>query len=556
MTLLPIVVFGWYWAQLAVNVPKWDDHALKFYLLANEQEPTLWGKLYQLFKQHNEHRIVLDRLATWVDFNVFGKLNYLHLMVLGNATLLGVLWIFGKTFRNSLLHLSPIAFLLFNLASWENSFWGMAAVQNFGVVLWVVWAIYQLSFTKNLTGAIILAIIATMTSGNGLLIWPIGAVLLGLQQRFKPLIYWLVSTLIVIGLYFVGYEKPAGNPPDRGSITDLLKGWLAFNGAAGEVIPFGNPFTNSLLLGTILTIGLMAVGIWFLYKQLRAFQPLWRTDPASNRFGGPIQNFALGILAFILGTAMIVAWSRVGFGLETLITSRYKIYSLTLLCLGYVLALSLLRDRWKPIIAGIGLIGSVTIAGLSYLTFSDEVLWWRRWLLTNQQFNWTYLTNQPVSGIDPTTARWIDNAPAFYDRCLSTMFQPINQAVQPITLDTVYQAGGQFIIRSRTEQIQGAPQPSILHPDDGFTLMLQSEKRTYLNGALPTPAGNALTVLRRGIYPTRDLLATFPADEPDPGLYRLSLLQYQAATGTCVVVPTNRTVVVKPGGRTELKKNW
>ncbi len=544
LALLPIVAFWLCWGHLAVNVPKWDDHALKAYLFYSDQEATFTGKIYQLFRQHNEHRIVLDRFVTWLDFSLFGKLNYLHLMILGNLSLLGLLGVFGAVLaRKSLHYLPPIAFLLFNLSSWENAFWGMAALQNFSVVLFVIWAIYILSFTPAFTGAIILAILATLTSGNGILIWPIGAVLLGLQRRFRPLVFWGISAVIVIGLYFVGYEKPAGNPPARGSVIDLLKGWLAFNGAAGEVFPIGSAFTMCLILGGLLTVLLIASSIWMLTQQLKTQLP------------SPTQNFILGSLAFLLGTAAIVAWSRVGFGLDVLITSRYKIYSLTLLCVAYVFAITQLHGRGRQLAGVVGLFGSVAIAGLSYLTYADEVLWWRRWLLTNQ-YNWTYLSNIPVSGIDPTTARWVDNAPAYYDNCLSAIYQK-SSSDKPFPIDTVYETGGQFIVKTSDEKIASMPVPSLLIPDAGLTLLLQSDKRTYLYGALPSPANNALTALGRGIFPAKDMLATLPANEPEPGTYRLSVLQYDFWRTECVVHATNRTLTVNPStDPTQLKKNW
>ena len=566
---MPIVAFWLCWGHLAVNVPKWDDHALKAYLFYSEREATFTGKIYQLFRQHNEHRIVLDRFVTWLDYAVFGKLNYLHLMLLGNAGLLGLLGIFGAVLArgpamsslkkmSSLRYLPPIAFLLFNLSSWENAFWGMAALQNFSVVLFVLGAIYILSFTQNLTGAVILAILATLTSGNGILIWPIGAVLLGLQRRFRPLVFWGISAAVVIGLYFVGYEKPAGNPPSRGSIIDLLKGWLAFNGAAGEVFPVGSAFTICLLLGGLLTVVLLITSLWVLFNQFQA-ESQWRT-------GAPISAFFLGSVAFLLGTAAIVAWSRVGFGLDVLITSRYKIYSLTLLAVAYVFAVTQLGGLWRQLSGVLGLAGSIAIAGLSYLTYADEVLWWRRWLLTNQ-YNWTYLSNGPVSGIDPTTARWIDNAPAYYDRCLPTIYQN-SSAAQPFPIDTIYEAGGQFIIQSTFDKLAlPIPQPSLLIPDAGLTLLLQSDKRTYLYGATPSPANNALTVMRKGVFPVRDMVASLPSvaslpdNEPEPGTYKLAVLSYDFWKSDCVVRPTNRTLTIKPhptetSEPTNLKKNW
>lgn len=572
LTLLPIVAFWLCWGHLAVNVPKWDDHALKVYLFFNEKETTFTGKIYQLFRQHNEHRIVLDRFATLLDYSLFGKLNYLHLMILGNASLLGLLGVFGAVLwqskpvtvriaagkMSSLTYLPPIAFLLFNLSSWENAFWGMAALQNFSVVLFVIWAIYVLSFTQNLPGAVVLAILATLTSGNGILIWPIGAVLLALQRRFRPLIFWGISAAIIIGLYFIGYEKPAGNPPNRGSLIDLMQGWLAFNGAAGEVFPTGNAFTVCLVLGGLLTIGVLIAAGWVLLK--RPFLP------RSPSLSAP-SSFFLGSVAFLLGTAAVVAWSRVGFGMDLLITSRYKIYSLLLLCVAYVFAITQLSGLWRQLAGLVGLSGSVVIAGLSYLTYADEVIWWRRWLLT-QQFNWTYQSNTPVSGIDPTTAQWINSSPAYYDRCLSTIYQPTPTG-DPFPIDTVYEAGGQFIVRSQNRETTSSrpasqvplpsvrfPQPSLMIPDAGLTLLLQSDKRTYLYGAPPSPANNALTVLRKGLYPAHDMLASLPAVEPVPGTYRLSVLQYDFWKNECVVRPTNRTLTVKAQPITELKKNW
>src|SRR5205823_6463260 len=148
--------------------------------------------------------IVYDRLITWLDFSLFGKLNYRHLMVVGNLSLVGLLAIFGLVFGRTLsldnknlvsqysfsltdclIYLPPVAFLLLNLSQWENMFWGMAALQNFTVVLWIVGAIYVLSFTQNLPFALLMAIAATLTSGNGILIWPIGFVILFHQRMLN-----------------------------------------------------------------------------------------------------------------------------------------------------------------------------------------------------------------------------------------------------------------------------------------------------------------------------------------------------------------------------------
>ena len=53
-------------------------------------------KVYQFVKQHNEHRIVYDRLIAWLDYHLTGKLNFVHLMFIGNLSLLGLLAVFGR----------------------------------------------------------------------------------------------------------------------------------------------------------------------------------------------------------------------------------------------------------------------------------------------------------------------------------------------------------------------------------------------------------------------------------------------------------------------------
>ena len=272
-------MFALVWQYYAVNVPKWDDHALRYYLYLFDQETTVSGKIYQVFKQHNEHRIVYDRVIATLDYWVFGKLSYVHLMVVGNLSLAGLLAVFGAVLRRagkSLLYLVPVSLLLFNLSHWENMFWGMAALQNFSVVLWVMLTIYWLSYTNRWGLAMGSAVLATLTSGNGLLVWPVGFVLLLLQipayrrstattnHPLRLLLGWIAVAAIVIGLYFIGFEKPAGNPPDRGSLTNLLKGWLAFTGAAAEALPTSSPLSVNILLGGLMILSTLGLVVWSL----------------------------------------------------------------------------------------------------------------------------------------------------------------------------------------------------------------------------------------------------------------------------------------------------
>jgi hypothetical protein len=51
LSAVPVSVFMLVWAHYAVNIPHWDDDALKWFLLAPEDETDVNGKFYQFFKQ-------------------------------------------------------------------------------------------------------------------------------------------------------------------------------------------------------------------------------------------------------------------------------------------------------------------------------------------------------------------------------------------------------------------------------------------------------------------------------------------------------------------------
>lgn len=397
---LPIAVFGIVWQNYAINIPKWDDHALRYFLFKADQEPTLPGKIYQLFKQHNEHRIVYDRIVSLVDYQLFDRLNYVHLMLIGNLSLVGLLAVFMAALRwsgngragQSVLYAVPVAFLLFNLSQWENMFWGMASLQNFSVVLWVIAAFYFLSYTNRWGLALVMGILATLTSGNGLMVWPVGFVILALRQTtysssskkkiYRPLIGWSLGAAVVIGLYFIGFQKPDGIAYVRPGAVDLLKGWLAVVGAAAEVLPMGSPLRSSMLLGGVMVLMTLCIVGWTVWNNRltisQQIKNVLTPKTAAVSTGKSIPSVTLffwGCAGFILGTAAVVAWARTGFGIDLLITSRYKLYSLTGLALLYVYVAVTLSKRAARIWMIGSVVGGLAFAGLSYGSFLDETIW-------------------------------------------------------------------------------------------------------------------------------------------------------------------------------------
>ena len=563
---IPVILFAGVWQYYAVNVPKWDDHALRAYLYFFDQETTFSGKVYQLFRQHNEHRIVYDRLIATLDYWLFGKFSYVHLMVAGNMSLVGLLAVFSTVLLRqgkSLLYALPVALLLFNLSHWENMFWGMAALQNFSVVWWVILTVYLLSYQHHWTLAVSTAVLATLTSGNGLLVWPIGAVLLllanpasrpspGAAATRRPgrlLLGWVFVALVVIALYFIGFEKPAGNPPERGSLTDLLKGWLAFMGAAAEALPAPSPLSTSIRLGGLMLLATLGAIGWGLARYRlpigAALQRLVRPATAgSDRVIPSIDLFFWGSAAFVLGTAAIVAWTRTGFGIDLIITSRYKIYSLLLLALLYTYALAILPQRSGQWIRVAGIAGSLLLAWLSVNAYLDETIWWRQWMLTSQ-FNWTYGTSKPVGRLDDVTKKYTTPAPAFYDTNPTVLYQAGQPPVVPVTVN---QTGDDFTIENTTLPVQD-------RRDSRSFVVARSNERVYL---IPTRQ-HQQAGLKARFWPFSPFTTGFTAMRGDvrldAGVYQLFILSV-APDGQLTLHPTGKSVSSAGESAAALKKNW
>ena len=566
---LPIVVFGVIWQYYAINIPKWDDHTLRFFLYKTDQEPTLSGKIYQLFKQHNEHRIVYDRVVSLLDYQLVGKLNYVHLMAIGNLSLVGLLAVFVAVLRRagtgrggqSVLYAVPVALLLFNLSQWENMFWGMASLQNFSVVLWVIAAFYFLSYTNRWGLAFAMGVLATLTSGNGLMVWPIGFALLALRltpspsgnnkKIYRPLVGWLVGAAVVIGLYFIGFEKPGGIAYVRPDAIDLLKSWFAVVGAAAEVLPMGSPLRSSMLIGgvmVLITVGIIGLGLWnnrlIISQQIRALLAPKATVANVGKSIPSITLFFWGCAGFILGTAAVVAWARTGFGIDLLITSRYKMYSLTGLALLYVYITVTLPNRLSRIWVVGSVVGGLIFAGLSYGSFLDETIWWRHWMTTNQ-FNLTHTTNQPVATSDPISYRYTPPTPAFYDTILPVIYGPARQPTLPVQ---VSQTPDGFSVQSANAPVQGLG-------DSGNYLLARSAKRTYLFPVWQ----NQQSIRAAGVNPKQSFIAGFKATvlsaELDAGTYQLFILTVSDG-GQSSLHPTNQTLVSTGPTVQKTAKNW
>lgn len=526
LIILPAGLYFWIWDYLAVNVPKWDDHAFKMFLLNLREEPGLAGYLQQIFSQHNEHRIAVTRLITLTDASVFGNLNYRHLMLAGNLLLLIIPVVWGIILHQNkkpLYCLIPVPFLWLTLAHWENMYWGMAAVQNFGIVALFVLTCYLLiqHNIRYLVSAMVTAFLTVYASGNGLLILPVGCVLLFLGKRPKHLVVWSGISLIIILLYFIGFEYPsATNPENKANLAQFIKGYTIFLGSAAEAFPFQNKQLIAVFLGSILflvAISIVFTSLFRLLKNQYEEESIKKAD-----------LFCLGICLFILGTAFIVVYGRAGFGMETLLTSRYKIYSFLLLLVGYLYVVLPIKGSFLyPYVSGI------TVLSIIYNIFSfhyhlADATNLRKYLTTSK-FNWTY-DNKDLcdTAIEKPGGDIVAEEALFYNKWLPQLQEADKNgfAGDTLQINLIYK-NTTFSSDSVKILIQNESYRSQRLQDSGVYLVLDSKDRYYLFPTYRKRNPSRKTLFLNQQYFDSGFGNEIPMDGIEPGDYRLGLIWQQ-----------------------------
>ena len=552
--LIPVGIYFWVWEYYALNIPKWDDHALKAFLVEYLQAPGWAEKWQALFRQHNEHRISVTRLIALLDYSVFGNLNFRRLMFYGNLSMLGVValwWVLLHHNRKPFYSLIPVPFIWLTLSHYENMYWGMAAVQNFGVVVLSVWTLYCcISRSRSLfILSLVLAALACLTSGNGLLVLPIGAILLFLAPRWRRLIVWLVASGLYGFVYFQDFTRSPANPDNTFGPGTFVKGYFYFLGSFAESFPVNHHARFCLILGAVLFLVAVSIVSATLFRLIR--------NRYEFDFARITDLFCLGTLLFILGTALIVVYSRAGFGLEGLLTSRYKIYSFLLLIVAYLYVVIPIRGSFlSPYVSGIVFFNAL-YSVFSYHYHLVDAFNLRKFQ-TTQQFNWSYPDRTLVPWKDSTLAgSLVEPSPVFYERWLPLLKTASRQSFAGRTAGLTQVFSATTVRPTPTSiEIRNTTYSSQLLQDSGVYFVLSSPRRYYLYPAYRQRNTNRKRLFLKQAYFAPGFYSEIPfADaELDPGTYALGMVWLQ---GDQVGILMRRdSIQVRAVEKTTIKTNW
>jgi hypothetical protein len=550
--LIPVGIYFWVWDYYALNIPKWDDHALKAFLVEFLQAPGLTEKWQAIFRQHNEHRISVTRLVALIDYSVFGNLNFRRLMLYGNLSMLGVVvlwWVLLHHNKKPFYALIPVPFIWLTLSHYENMYWGMAAVQNFGVVVLSVWALYCcVSRSRTLfILSLVLTALACLTSGNGLLVLPIGAVLLFLAPRWRRLLVWFAASGLYGFVYFQDFTRSPANPDNTFGPGLFIKGYLYLLGSFAESFPVNHHARICLILGAILFLVALSIVSTTLFRLVR--------NRYEYDFSRITDLFCLGVLLFILGTALIVVYSRVGFGLDGLLTSRYKMYSFLLLIVAYLYIVIPIRGSFlSPYVSGIVLLNALySIFSYHYHLVDAFNL---RKFQTSQRFNWSYPDRTLVPPSDTTLAgSLVEDSPVFYKKWLPLLPVASRQSFAGRTagLTQLFQATA--VMPTETSiKIRNTTYKSQLLQDSGVYFVLSSARRYYLFPAYRQRNTNRKQLFLQQAYFAPGFYSDVSFAELDPGAYALGIVWQQGEQ--VGILMQQDSIQVRAVEKKTIKTNW
>ena len=333
--------------KYGVKFPFWDQWELVPYLHKLKDGNLSLGDLWQ---QHNEHRIFLPRSAMVV-IAALTHWSNLAEMVASLAVALGSFALLCLMLRRSVTWIKfwhfgvatiAMAWLFFSTGQWENWLWGWQ-IQWFMSVFGVVLAMCAMTAWPKLWSqrlwlpiAILGAVIANYSLGNGLVAWPAGlAVLLLTPTSWRQRSIWTASGIAAVGLYYYHYSDP--NP---GSKFLFLKEF-------GIYVQYVLTYIGSTLSMDGGTNGRIAMGIALLSLFTASTVYLWfARRSALTRVSG-----WLGLAVYGLVSALLAGVARLDLGVEQAASSRYTTVS-ALVLMGTVMlsatAVQELYGRYAP----------------------------------------------------------------------------------------------------------------------------------------------------------------------------------------------------------------
>jgi hypothetical protein len=330
---LPVLIYTWLVAHYGVNMvegDQWDDVTVIRHSYSNFFD---WSSLWS---QHNENRIffpnlVVIGLSRTTSFNIHIE-EYLSEAMLAASVVLVILTHRRRSPSVPWLYYCPVVLLMFSLTQYGNALWGFQ----------MAWYLVLLALTSTIfvldrirlgrvafSVALATALVGSFSSLQGLLIWPVGLVLLYHRRRsWKLAVVWAVVGVAAAALYLHNFNTDEAAAPHGYVFSHPFEALQFFIFSIGDLLGIPFRFRQGgggwiLLLGSILVT--MAVILLLAYGFGR-----------DETTGAPV-----GVSLIVMGLLFdaTVTEGRVFFGFWGASASRYTTFDLLVLVGSYLVLL-------------------------------------------------------------------------------------------------------------------------------------------------------------------------------------------------------------------------
>ena len=307
IAIIPIVAFYSLLFLNAVNIPINDDYETILGFSCKYADANSWSKKYILLTQfYWESRLITTRLLVLLENFLLGHIDIKWLILSTNLSLLiTAKYLIGavknKSGREYII--LCIVLLLFNLGYYDAVFWANDAIHYQFTVLFLSICFYWL-MDMGIRAQIISsvsAMMAVISFGNGLLVFPIAIVLLLLNGKKIMAAIWLVPSTLFYLWYF--NDSPHPELIHFHHLRDYFEYSCLFLGNIFQ-------FQYQSVLPFIAGASIWLLFIWLMFKKIYIDQPL-----------------ITGMLLFCLASSLIAAQFRLNLGVEEALSNRYGIFS-------------------------------------------------------------------------------------------------------------------------------------------------------------------------------------------------------------------------------------
>ncbi len=303
LIVLPIILLFLYVYKFGVDIPFWDEWQMVSLLQLFRGEGAWLPAIWQHDNMHKQFfsRLIILYMSDITSWNIVAEM-YVNALLITIWT--GISWLlYRKVTNGGLWGFVPVAWLLCSWGQWENILWGWQ-ITLFLMIVSLTGAIYLLStnYLRSFFLALISGIVASYSFANGLLVWPIGLVmLLVMHSSRQKIVLWLVTSVVTVTVFFMGFDPSTVKSPVEAVTYSVIQISAFFLANAGTPLSGGH-----LLFSGISGILLLLFMYYLLISRLQTLH--WQIADLDVN-----DAVILALFIFSIGSSLLITAGRIGY---------------------------------------------------------------------------------------------------------------------------------------------------------------------------------------------------------------------------------------------------